>query len=391
MLMKLAQSVVTTPSRKANFMSSSQELYTRVFTKLHSVHPEPHRKRIANWVWVIVGLILSHSVHLSQIAQHIPSEAQAAGRIAQVRRWLSNKFIHVADFYRPLIREVLQAWAHQAVFVILDGCLVNHDALQFFRLSLSHCFRAIPLTWLVVKGPGLITVEKCEALLNEAAQLLQPVAKVTFLADRGFRDKDWAQKCQTLQWNYGIRVANTTGVTLADGRVLAIPTLGVQPGHPRYFQSVRLTAEADWACNLAVTWTKGTPQQPAELCAIAMNVPACARTLKDYLKRMHIEQSFRDDKSGSFDLEATKLTDPERLNHLLLALAVAVLWIYDIGEQVLRAEARQEIDPAHRRQLSVFQIGWRKLRRWITCQSSSLPFLTLRLSPFPLAPAWRKC
>jgi len=53
-------------------MSISQELYTRVFTKLRSVHPEPHLKRIVNWVWVVVGLILSHSVHLSQIAQHIP-------------------------------------------------------------------------------------------------------------------------------------------------------------------------------------------------------------------------------------------------------------------------------------------------------------------------------
>jgi len=371
-------------------MSLSEELYIRVFTKLRAVHPEPHLKRIANWVWVIVGLILSQSVHLSQIAQHIPSEAQAAGRIAQVRRWLKNQFINVPAFYRPLITEALQAWADKDVFVILDGCIVNHEALQFFRLSLSHCFRAIPLAWLVVKGPGLITVEKCEALLTEAAQLLGHVATVTFLADRGFRDKDWAQKCLKLGWNYGIRVANNTTVTLADGRLLTIQTLGVTPGRARYFQNVRLTADADWCCNLAVTWTKATPKQPAELCAIAMNRTADSRTLKDYLKRMHIEQSFRDDKSGSFDLEATKLTDPDRLNHLLLAVAVATLWIYDIGEQVLRANERSEIDPAFKRQLSVFQIGWRKLRRWITCQTSNLPFLTLRLSPFRLAPAWRK-
>ena len=389
--MKLAQSVVTTPIRKANLMSISQELYTRVFTKLRAVHPEPHVKRVANWVWVIVGLILSHSVHLSQIAQHLPSQAQAAGRIAQVRRWLTNKFIHVPEFYRPLITEVLQAWANKDVFVMLDGCLVNHEALQFFRLSLSHCFRAIALAWLVVKGPGLITVEKCETLLEEAAQLLQHVASVTFLADRGFRDKDWARKCLKLGWNYGIRVANNTLVSYPNGPQLAINALGVKPGRPRYFQNIGLTAEADWVCNLAVTWTKPTPKQPAELCAIAMNVPACQRTLKDYLKRMHVEESFRDDKSGSFDLDATKLTDPERLNHLLLAIAVAVLWIYDIGEHVLRADERQEIDPAYQRQLSVFQIGWRKLRRWISCQSSALPFLTLRLSPFRLAPAWRKC
>ena len=239
-------------------MSISEELYTRVFTKLRAVHPEPHLKRIANWVWVIVGLTrsVSQSVHLSQIAQHIPSEAQAAGRIAQVRRWLKNKFINVPAFYRPLITEAVQAWADKDVFVILDGCIVNHEALQFFRLSLSHCFRAIPLTWLVVKGPGLITVEKCEALLTEAAQLLGHVATVTFLAERGFRDKDWAQKCLKLGWNYGIRVANNTTVTLADGRVLTIQTLGVTPGRARYFQNVRLTADADWCCNLAVTWTQ---------------------------------------------------------------------------------------------------------------------------------------
>jgi hypothetical protein len=84
--MELAQSVVTTQSRQANVMSSSHESYTRVFTKHRALHPEPHRKRIANRVWVIVALILSHSVHLCRIAQHLPSAAQAAGQIAQVRR-----------------------------------------------------------------------------------------------------------------------------------------------------------------------------------------------------------------------------------------------------------------------------------------------------------------
>jgi len=130
-------------------------------------------------------------------------------------------------------------------------------------------FRAIPLTWLVVKGPGLITVEKCEALLTEAAQLLGHVATVTFLGDRGFRDKDWAQKCRKLGWNYGIRIANNTTVTLPTAAYSPL-TRWASTGRTRYFQNVRLTAEADWACNLAVTWTRATPQQPAELCAIAM-------------------------------------------------------------------------------------------------------------------------
>lgn len=372
-------------------MSSSQELYTRIFLKLRAVHPDCHRKRIANWVWVVVGLIQAQSVHLSQIAQHIPSSAQAAGRIAQVRRWLANRFICVATFYRPLISEALRGWAGQPVFVVLDGCLVNHETLQFFRLSLSHGFRALPLTWLVLPGSGLVAVDKAQAALAEAAHLLARTAAVTFLADRGFRSKDWARKCCELGWHYRIRLANSTTLTLGDGRRLALAALPVRPGRARYYQNVRLTAEADWPCNLALTWTVATAQHPAELCAIAMDVPANYRTLKDYLKRMHIEQSFRDDKSGSFDLAATKLTDPERLNHLLLALAVATLWIYEWGQQLLSAGERKQIDPAYRRQLSLFQLGWRALRRAISCHCSDLPFLTLRLHPFRLAPIWRKC
>lgn len=370
-------------------MSSSSILYARLFEVLRAAHPDIRVTRIANWVWVVVGLIQAQSVHLSQIAQHIPSEAEAAGRIAQVRRWLANKFIKVETFYEPLIQPVLHQWAGKPVFIILDGCVVNHEALQFFRLSLSHCFRALPLAWLVVAGPGLIPMETCAAMLEQTARLLAGVSAVTFLADRGFRDTDWAEKCLKMSWNYLIRVANNTYVWLPDGRCVSIQELGVQPGRARYFKNIRLTKEKQFVCNLMVTWTKATPKQPAELCAVITNLHPCHVHLKDYLKRMHIEQSFRDDKSGGFDLEATKLYAPERFNHLLLAIAVAVLWIYEIGESVLRAGKRRDIDPAYKRQLSIFQIGWRKLRRAISC--TGIPTFSLSIKPFQIEPVWRKC
>ena len=103
---------------------------------------------------------------------------------------------------------------------------------------------------------------------------------------------------------------------------------------------------------------------------------------------MHVEESFRDDKSGSFDLEATKLRDAERLNHLLLAVAVATLWVYEIGEQVLHNGERSEIDPGYKRQLSVFQIGRRKLQRAFNCGKTLL--FNLRLRPFRLEPVHKK-
>jgi hypothetical protein len=349
-------------------MSSNDALYTRLFVKLREFHSGQHLRRIANWAWIVVGLIQSHSVHLSEIAQHIPSDAGAPGRIVQA----------------------LQSWKGKDVFLVLDGCSVNHEKLQFFRLSLSHCYRALPLAWLVVASAGLIQVEACTALFEQAVRILPTVASVTFLADRGFRDTDWAEKCLKLNWNYLIRVANNTYVTLADSRQLGIQQLHVPRGRCRYFTNVRLTQAKEFPCNLMITWT--TPRKPgekAELCAVITNLRPCHLHLKWYLKRMHVEESFRDDKSGSFDLEATKLRDAERLNHLLLAVAVATLWIYEIGEHVLRQGERAETDPGYTRQLSVFQIGRRKLQRAFNCGKTLL--FNLRLRPFRLAPVFKKC
>ncbi len=234
-------------------MSSCDSLYNRLFAYLRTVHPEPHVTRISNWVKIMVGMILAHSVQLSQIAQHIPSEAKAAGRIAQIRRWLSNRFVNPIEFYRPLIQATLKHWAGQAVFIILDGTAVNHGQLQVLRLSLSHACRALPLTWLVIAGTGLVTVEQASKLLDEALLLLGALQRMTFLADRGFRDTDWAEKCLKLGWNYLIRIANNTYVCLPDRRWRNIEHLGVKLGQRRFFRDVLITKDNAFRCNLMLT------------------------------------------------------------------------------------------------------------------------------------------
>jgi hypothetical protein len=367
-------------------MSSSQQLYTRVFAKLHALHPTLHLKRLTVWVWVIVGLIQGQSVQLSEIANHIPGDTQAVGRVARIRRWLASKWIISRTLYQPLIEEVLAAWAGREITIILDGCFIRAKALQILRVSLSHCYRALPLAWEVVTDKGNIELEVCTTMLEHVAQLLKRMRRVTFLADRGFRSREWARKCRELDWDYIIRLANNTMITFPGGVQRAADHLGVKKGERRYLPNVRITQEADWTCNLAITWTRATPTCPAELCVLMTNLRPSGWVLRHYLKRMHIEESFRDDKSGGFDLHASHLTDPKRLDTLLLALSVAVLWIYELGEQVLREDRRSEVDPAYKRQLSVFQLGWRLLRRLISCVNP--PPCTLRLTPFKPEPVW---
>jgi hypothetical protein len=343
-----------------------------------------HIAHLTNWVWIVVGILQANSIALSRLAIHIPGEAKAESRVATIRRWLKNFRVDVWELYRPVLEHVLQGWQTATAIVILDGVMVAGDRWQIFRLSLAHGGRAIPLVWRVVPGTGLTQMEKLEGLLTHAATFLNArVKRVIFLADAGFRDCDWADLCRKIGWHYGIRIACSTYVTLTNGWYGSIQALGVQLGQRRYYQQVWLTQDRKLLTNLTVTWTPGDDQHPPELLALISDQPAARARLREYAVRMHTEESFRDDKSGGFDMAHTRLQHADRLERLLLALAIATLWCHELGEHVLAEgeTARRAIDPGPTRELSLFQLGLRWLQRCVSTQLDRLPAFLARLSP----------
>ena len=370
-------------------MNSSQELYNRLIDTVQplvGISPIGH---LRNWMWIVVGILQANSLALSQIALHIPGDAKAESRVATIRRWLHDRQVKVWAFYQPVLEHVLAGWHAVEATVILDGVEVYNGRLQIFRLSLRHGCRAIPLVWTVLAGPGLTQVENLEAMLRRAAKFLQPrVQQVRFLADCGFRDCDWAVLCLKLGWNYDIRVACNTIINLRDYPPCRIDELGVRPQQRRYFQDVQLTRTHMLSTNLSVTWTDGDAQHVPELLAVMSNQVAGRQRLREYGWRMSIEQSFRDDQSGGFDMEHTRLQHPKQLERLLLALAIATLWCHELGEYVLlEGETyRREIDPGSERELSLFQLGLRWLKRCVSTDIDRLPDFKARLLPFKLRP-----
>lgn len=373
-------------------MGSSHALYQRIITTLESVVSVSHAKHLHNWVWIVVGILQAKSIALSQIALHIPWTSAAESRVTTIRRWLMNEQLDVWSLYEPVLAHMLQAWQAWEAVVILDGVMVFGDRLQIFRLSLRYGARAIPLAWSVVPGKGVVAVQALTSMLQRVAQFLNPrVQRVRFLADRGFRDCDWAQLCLQLGWHYNIRITCNTLITRPNGQRCRVDELGVTAGHPRYWQQVSLTAQDKLSTNLSVTWSQGDNQHPSELVAVISDQPAQRQRLKEYGWRMSIEQSFRDDQSGGFDMAHTRLHHPERLERLLLALAIATVWCHELGAQVVRAgeKMRRELDAGAQRELSVFQLGLRWLKRCVSTAVERLPAFQARLVPLKLQPVTR--
>jgi hypothetical protein len=368
-------------------MSSSQELYNRLNEKLRELVPVKNGKQVTNWSWIIVGVLQSRSCNLSQIANSLPLETKAESRVTLIRRWLMNPRVKVWPFYKKILEHVLSDWSAVEAYLILDGVMVFGDRWQIFRISLQHGCRAIPIAWTIVEGTGLVKVTRLQRLLEKVQKFLKKyVKRVTLLADAGFRDCDWAELCLKLGWNYAIRVACNTYITLEDGTSDRLDRL-VPENRNRYFQNVQLTQEAKLQTNVSVTWTTDPKGEP-EMVAIITQQIACRARLRDYGRRMSIEQSFRDDKSGGFDLAHTRLQHAARLDHLLLALAIATLWCHELGEFVLKQgeDARCQVDPAPKRTLSLFQLGLRWLQRALATGFHFLPNFQAILSNLKLKP-----
>ncbi len=368
-------------------MSSSQELYNRLNEKLRELVPVKNGKQVTNWIWIVVGVLQSQSPNLSKIANCLPMETQATSRVTLIRRWLMNPHVKVWMFYKKILEHVLAGWSAVDAYLILDGVMVFGDRWQIFRVSLQHGCRAIPIAWTIVEGEGLVKVTKLKSMLEKVHKFLKKhVKRVIFLADAGFRDCDWAQLCLKLGWNYGIRVACNTYITMTDGTSDRLDNL-VPENCNRYFQNALLTRETKLQTNVSVTWTTN-PKGELEMVAIITDQIACRARLREYSCRMSIEQSFRDDKSGGFDLEHTRLQHAQRIDHLLLAIAIATLWCHELGEFVLEQgnSSRCQVDPAYNRNLSLFQLGLRWLKRCLATGLHILPDFRALLSNLKLKP-----
>jgi hypothetical protein len=61
--------------------------------------------------WLLIGIYLSKSVHLSKIALKIPSPAKVVSITRRLSRFLDNPAVRVREWFEPIAREILQAAA----------------------------------------------------------------------------------------------------------------------------------------------------------------------------------------------------------------------------------------------------------------------------------------
>jgi hypothetical protein len=131
--------------------------------------------------------------------------------------------------------------------------------------------------------------------------------------------------------------------------------LHLQRGECRGFRNVRLWADGTQTVNLVLAHPTGL--QVEEPWILISSAEPSLDLAWSYAQRFCCEQLFREQKSGVFQLESSGLREPERIDRLLLVVAIAVLVGSLQGYTLSLAGLRRQVDPHWKRSMSFLRIG----------------------------------
>src|SRR5512136_877704 len=130
----------------------TNELYNTLMQRICELSAKQRITQVRNFVWLMIGIYQSRSVHLSRIALKIPGKATLVSTARRLSRFLDNPAVQVREWYRPIAQQWLEAqWRCLGEIRLIEdatrvGC--NH---QLLMISLAYRKRSIPIAWTWVK------------------------------------------------------------------------------------------------------------------------------------------------------------------------------------------------------------------------------------------------
>jgi hypothetical protein len=328
-----------------------------------AVVPGLRATRVRVLTLFVLGMIWAESVTLLKIAASLPLSVQDLSTEQRLRRFLANEQIEATAIWQQVLPSLVAGQAGQEVVLVLDPTPQNATA-TVISVGIIERTRTLPVAWRVV--PQQTTwpdrqIVYLRAMFAEIAAALPAGCTVTLLTDRGLTAPDLIDLCTELGWHYVLRQSISAGQTnrvrVGEAPEQRLWELVTGPGQ-HWCGTVALFKEAGWrTVALTIRWDRGA----AEPWVLISDRAAGVDRVREYRRRMRVEATYEDEKRRGFQIEGSKVTDPDRFNRLLLVLHLALWMGMQLGLRAIRCGERRRYDRPDRRDLSVLRLG----RRWL--------------------------
>jgi hypothetical protein len=294
---------------------------------LRRVHPRLRKTVVKKLAPTIAAVIQTQTANTAQWAAVLPIQTERTDmRMQWIARLLANPLVDSEQIMEPFARHRLnEAAANGQVIVLSMDQSDLGDRFAILMLSVRVGDRALPLIWTVEAGAANLGFKAQRALLEIVAGWLPDAATVLLAADRFY---PWAQLLEWLQehaWGYRLRLKGNHVVDIGCAEVTRTADLACGTAHRQMLGACLF--ESGIETNIGV-WYEAGHEEPWIVAMDCLPTPAAVR---DYGLRGGIKPMFSDFKTRGFGLEDTQLRHPDRVDHLVLIMTLAMYWCTKTG------------------------------------------------------------
>jgi len=340
-----------------------------------------------------LGILVAAALRVERVSLANIGRAAAGSAKHQIKRcWrfvagqspipapCANGRVETADAMRGVVGRLVRK-RKKPLLVALDW--VDIKGYQTLAASAVLKGRSVPICWASCQGhtydghksrnaferSGNRRPPRDESLLLVLRSMVPAAVKVIVPADRGFGRAALASFCRRHGLSYLIRIGPKVTVKLEGfkGKLLDYPVKKAsgssdrpRAGVAKVLKDVAYRSDGAVGQNVVVRRRTDLPEKRDECWFLMTDLSGTAHQLcRPYGRRMTIEQLFRDHKSkrNGWGLRDTQLKTPDRLDRLLLILAIAYLLLCGIGLIAQRDYKPSDWCSSSQEMCSAFQIG----------------------------------
>lgn len=252
---------------------------------------------------------------------------QISSNATPVRRILRDERIHLASTYYRFLRWLLQEMRSPVLYLTMDQSSHKTD-FCIYSIGLASDGGSIPLGWLRY-ATDATWADDARDLLRELAQYLPAQTQIIVLADRIHTGEPFLACLDSLGWDYIFRATSDSLVETARGWQ-ELRALALRKNTGRFLQQVRIWKGGHRRTNIRM-YKLARKRFRAVTGDVVSSLPAKQERFVAYACRWWQECGFKSRKSALFDWERGRVTQPARVEVLLIGINCAVWAMWLLG------------------------------------------------------------